>query len=108
MYDELAERLKEDKSWVEQGTTQTEHEIAEHIQQAIDAIEELTGFVQEAERDRDEYRERLDKANDAIEKLQKRVPKAPHGRLIDADAIPERFLEVRDLAPTIIEEEGDS
>ena len=71
MYDELVKRLKEDKSWVEQGTTQTEHEIAEHIQQAADAIEELTGFVQEAERDRDEYRERLDKANDAIDKLSK-------------------------------------
>ena len=69
MYDELVKQLKEDKSWVEQGTTQTEHEIAEHIQQAADAIEELTGFVQEAERDRDEYRERLDKANDAIEEL---------------------------------------
>lgn len=38
---------------------------------AADAIEELTGFVQEAERDRDEYRERLDKANDAIEVLSK-------------------------------------
>ena len=37
---------------------------------AADAIEELTGFVQEAERDRDEYRERLDKAADAIEFLQ--------------------------------------
>ena len=70
MYDELVKQLEEDKSWVEQGTTQTEHEIAEHIQQAADAIEELTGFVQEAERDRDEYRERLDKANDAIEELQ--------------------------------------
>ena len=72
MYDELLKRLEEDKSWVEQGTTQTEHEIAEHIQQAADAIEELTGLVQEAERDRDEYRERLDKANDAIEEMQKR------------------------------------
>ena len=41
MYDELLKRLEEDKSWVEQGTTQTEHEIAEHIQQAADAIEEL-------------------------------------------------------------------
>lgn len=70
MHDELVKRLKEDKSWVEQGTTQTEHEIAEHIQQAADAIEELTGFVQEAERDRDEYRERLDKTNDTIDKLQ--------------------------------------
>lgn len=68
--DELVNRLREDKSWVEQGTTQTEHEIAEHIQKSADAIEELTGFVQEAERDRDEYRERLDKANDTIDKLQ--------------------------------------
>ena len=41
MYDEVVNRLKEDKSWVEQGTTQTEHEIAEHTQQAADAIEEL-------------------------------------------------------------------
>lgn len=29
----------------------------------------------------------------------------PHGRLIDADALPDRFDEVRDLAPTIIEAE---
>lgn len=39
--DELVKRLREDKSWVEQGTTETEHEISEHIQQAADAIEEL-------------------------------------------------------------------
>ena len=39
------------------------------LSEAADAIEELTGFVQEAERDRDEYRERLDKANEAIEEL---------------------------------------
>ena len=37
--------------------------------EAADAIEELVGFVQEAERDRDENRERLDKANDVIEEL---------------------------------------
>lgn len=42
------------------------------MEDAADAIEELTGFVQEAERDRDEYRERLDKeANDFIEELSK-------------------------------------
>lgn len=44
MYEDLIVRLKEDKSWVEQGTTQTEHEIAEHIQQAADAIEELNAY----------------------------------------------------------------
>lgn len=32
----------------------------------------------------------------------------PHGRLIDADKIPERFAEVRDLAPTIIPAEEDA
>lgn len=30
-----------------------------------------------------------------------------HGRLIDADKIPERYAEVRDLAPTVIEAEGE-
>lgn len=29
----------------------------------------------------------------------------PHGRLIDADALPDRYAEVRDLAPTIIDAE---
>lgn len=43
------------------------------ITEAADAIEELVGFVQEAERDRDEYRERLDKANDVIEELSAKV-----------------------------------
>lgn len=35
----------------------------------------------------------------------KEVP-TPHGRLIDADKIPERYAEVRDLAPTVIEAEN--
>lgn len=36
------------------------------------------------------------------------VPVPDHGRLIDADKIPERYVEVRDLAPTIIPaEEGE-
>lgn len=36
--------------------------------EAADAIEELSGYVQEAERDRDEYKERLDKTNDLMQK----------------------------------------
>lgn len=31
----------------------------------------------------------------------------PHGRLIDADKIPERYAEVRDLAPMVIEVEKE-
>ncbi len=66
-------------------------------------------------------------AADAIEDLQKRVPKRPHGRLIDADAlmeneenisfkdewrmtVTEAFVSVKNIAdaPTIIEaEEGE-
>lgn len=65
------------------------------MREAANAIEELTRLVQEAERDRDEYRERLDKANDAIEELQKRVPKVPHGRLIDADEFLKRAIETK-------------
>ena len=38
MYEELIMRLMEDKSWIEQGTTKTEHEMAEHLQKAADAI----------------------------------------------------------------------
>ena len=59
MYDELVKQLKEDKSWVEQGTTQTEHEIAEHIQQAADAIEELSRL--NAEITRRELKLRMEK-----------------------------------------------
>lgn len=60
MYDELVKRLREHNGWA----------LNETLDQAADAIEELSGFVQEAERDRDEYKERLDKTNDAIEFLQ--------------------------------------
>lgn len=42
MYNELIKRLREDKSWVEQGLSETEHEISEHIQQAANVIEELS------------------------------------------------------------------
>ena len=56
-------------------------------------------------------------AADAIEELQKRVPKTPHGRLIDADAMAERWKgciiegsikPLLDTRPTVIEaEEGE-
>ena len=61
MYDELVKELR----------IYANDETDEIRFKAADAIEELVGFVQEAERDRDEYRERLDKANDAIEELSK-------------------------------------
>ena len=77
MYDELVKQLREadEKSMcgecglnLHTGATKKGVLFAE----AADAIEELTGFVQEAERDRDEYRERLDKANDAVEELKRK------------------------------------
>lgn len=74
MYDELVKRMR--KCATEAGACKT-CELDSNpsctdvlMEQAADAIEELVGFVQEAERDRDEYRERLDKANDVIEELQ--------------------------------------
>lgn len=69
--------------------------------------------------------ELLDKAADAIEELQKRIPKTPHGRLVDADELTQEMrlfikknmlsrddarelLETIDDAPTILEaEEGE-
>lgn len=69
------------------------------------------------------YDAALEEAADAIEELQKRVPKVPHGRLIDADALradwlengeneyvydTNAFLDSIDAAPTIIQaEEND-
>jgi hypothetical protein len=59
-----------------------------------------------------------DKAADAIEELQKRVPKRPHGRLVDADRLGlammdaanvDQALAMVDDAPTIIQaEEGET
>lgn len=66
MYDELVKRLKNAAQWADKGLVITPSVCLE----AADVIEELSGFVQEEERDRDEYKERLDKANDAIELLQ--------------------------------------
>ena len=54
MYEELIMRLMEDKSWIEQGTTKTEHEIAEHLQKAADAIEKLNAYAQQFEKLRKE------------------------------------------------------
>jgi len=109
MYDELVKTIRKQCSDMDCGNCNTCVKL-----KAADAIEELNGFVQEAERDRDEYRERLDKANSVIEKLQKRVPKRPHGRLVDADRLgfammdaanADQALAMVDDAPTIIEAE---
>ena len=68
MYDDLVNRLH---IYSEACVAyKLDADFASAVQEAADAIEELTGFVQEAERDRDEYRERLDKANDTIEDLE--------------------------------------
>ena len=75
MYDELKERCRacsqgciypSECSYFDKPPLRCMRQL---LSEAADAIEELTGFVQEAERDRDEYRERLDKANEAIEEL---------------------------------------
>lgn len=85
MYEKLVKKLRrcgkglctEDcPDWTKENLYHTCQD--ELVLEAADAIEELTGFVQEAERDRDEYRERLDKANDLMQKqwipVTKRLP----------------------------------
>lgn len=64
MYDELVKRLRED---VPKALSNFDFDYVE------DWIK-VEGSIKEAA--------------DAIEELQKRVPKRPHGRLIDADALP--------------------
>lgn len=69
MYDELIKNLRGRSQFLLPHYREETSYDSDLMKQAADAIEELTGFVQEDERDRDEYRERLDKANDAIEEL---------------------------------------
>ena len=54
MYEELIMRLMEDKSWIEQGTTETEHEIADHLQKAANAIEELSHYAAQMDKLRED------------------------------------------------------
>ena len=70
MYDELIKNLRGRSQFLLPHYGEETSYDSDLMKQAANAMEELTGFVQEAERDRDEYRERLDKANDAIEELQ--------------------------------------
>ncbi len=42
MYEKLVYTLRYDAGWLEQGMTQTEHDIAEHLKKAADAIEGLS------------------------------------------------------------------
>lgn len=58
MYEELIEKLRDHNACIGIKT----------LDEAANAIEELNGYLAEAERDRDEYRERLDKTNDMVEK----------------------------------------
>ena len=71
MYEELIGELRTRAEFL--NSVRGENEDSVRMVRAADVIEELTGLVQEAERDRDEYRERLDKANDAVEELEKQL-----------------------------------
>lgn len=68
-YEKLIADLREMSEWIGPDNYELPITLYDRLVEAADAIEELAGFIQEAERDRDEYRERLDKANDAIEEL---------------------------------------
>lgn len=48
MNEELVYTLRYDAGWLEQGMTQTEHDIAEHLKKAADAIEELSKRIDRA------------------------------------------------------------
>ena len=63
MYDELVKELRDSAEW------------ADHLALMMGRAEG------------DAHAPAMRKAADAIEELQKRVPKRPHGRLIDADAL---------------------
>lgn len=65
MYDDLVKRLRADADYMDSNGIML-FAAAPFYRECADAIEELTGFVQEAERDRDEYRERLERTNELL------------------------------------------
>ena len=85
MYDELAKKLRHCENEISCNDCEyTYHCGGEKtiIGEAADAIEDLQGFLGEAERDRDEYMERLDKTFDLMPKwisVKERSPEKPEG-----------------------------
>lgn len=77
MYEELVKRLIEDKSWLEQGHLETEFEIAGHIKQAANAIEERDRYAltlqHEMMAEAESHIALLERLNKQIEELQKQV-----------------------------------
>lgn len=106
MYDELAKRLKNCATQAAPCLTCDMTDdgscIETLMKQAADAIEELTGFVQEAERDRDEYRERLDKANDAIEELNRDLDSMNEANIALYGTLP-KWISVTERLPELNE-----
>lgn len=91
------------------------------MDELVNALRELSDWGTMDYEEDTSYASRIAKeAAKAIEELQKRVPKAPHGRLIDADALlndkgvgtqiagwGKMYHETAiEYAPTIIEAEG--
>ena len=98
MYDDLVNRLH---IYSEACVAyKLDADFASAVQEAADAIEELTGFVQEAERDRDEYRERLDKANDTIEELSKDLDSMNEANIALYGALP-KWIPVSERLPEV-------
>ena len=106
MYDELVKKLRHCENEISCNDCEyTYHCGGEKtiIGEAADAIEELAGLVQEAERDRDEYRERLDKANDAVEELSEQLENETEYATALNSYVPQ-WISVKDALP---EEDGD-
>ena len=71
MYEELVNTLLYDAGWLEQGMTQTEHDIAEHLKNAADAIEELSREYESVAASLNGSVELVDKLHKQIEELSK-------------------------------------
>lgn len=71
MCEELVNTLLYDVGWLEQGMTQTEHDIAEHLKKAADAIEELSREYESVAASLNESVELVDKLHKQIEELSK-------------------------------------
>ncbi len=87
MYEELMKRLRISAQWADKGLVITPS-VCLDAANAIEAQDRhILTLQHEMLAEAESHTALVERLNKQIEELSKRVPKTPHGRLIDADAL---------------------